>query len=104
MNHTTISDELVAAPKKIWARLEPTDECRRATSFLLEVANTHPETRQSGGQLSQSASKFLRVKDNGLITIGADYLVVSIEPTERLMEFMAAHGARKHERAEGQDL
>jgi hypothetical protein len=60
--------------------------------------------RQSGGQLSQPASEFFRVKDNSLLAIGTDYLVVSIEPTERLMELMAAHRAGEHERAESQHL
>jgi hypothetical protein len=87
--------------RKMWARIEPTSDCKRATSFLLDIANGLPEMGEGVREILQLAPEFFRVKNDILFAVGTNYLVVSIEPTERLMELMAAHRARENERTEG---
>jgi hypothetical protein len=72
-----------------------TPEFREVLRALRSVAGASPEIGGSFPELGQSASDCFRVKDDCLVATGTGDLVITLEPTERMLEFVAAKRARE---------
>ena len=67
---------------------------REALQVLRFVANSNPEVKSSLPQIPQSAADLFRVKNDNVFAVGTNEFVVTLEPTERLLEYLSAVRAR----------
>jgi hypothetical protein len=80
MDHITISEEV-----------------RAGITCLREIRNASPELRDRFSDFLQSNAELFRVKDDRVLAIGTSDVVISLEPTKRLSELVAAVRAWKDE-------
>jgi hypothetical protein len=76
-------------------RIEVSAEAKEAIHLLREVSGTLPQFRDCFPELPQSAADCFRVKDDHVLTAGTNELVITLEPTQRMLEFVAAVWARE---------
>jgi hypothetical protein len=57
---------------------------------LVVIRNTHPESMDGGPEFPQGVTEFIRVKNDPLFAVGTDDVIVTLEPTERLVELVNA--------------
>jgi hypothetical protein len=62
---------------------------------LRVVFNTPPEALHSFPALKQSCSEWFRVKADDISAIGTSDLIITLEPTERLVELVTAVRTRE---------
>jgi hypothetical protein len=74
--------------------IELSEDFREALRELRNIANALPEHSSGFPQLAQSAADLFRVKNDGIFAIGTNNLVITLEPTERLREYLSAMRAR----------
>jgi hypothetical protein len=70
-------------------RIEITEDARTGVQYLHNIRRAHPESDQALPNGIHCVSELFRVKDNSLFAGGADDLVITLEPTERLLELVA---------------
>lgn len=71
-------------------RIEITEEVRAAVEYLRDVAHAVPEFKSGLPQFPKSLADCFRIKDDPLFALGTSDLIITLEPTERLMELIAA--------------
>ena len=64
----------------------------RLVRQLVVIRNTHPEKVNSGSEFPQSITEFIRIKNDPLFAVGTDDMIVTLEPTERLVELAERSG------------
>jgi len=79
------------------------DDFRKGLQSLRDVADALPEMLKRFPELPQRNSELFRVKDDSFLAVTTGDLVITLEPTERLMEVIAAARAWKAERGSGEE-
>jgi hypothetical protein len=79
------------------------DDFRRGLDALEDVADALPEVCERCPELPHSLSELFRVADDGFFAIRTGDLVITLEPTKRLAELIAAARAWKREHNIGQE-
>jgi hypothetical protein len=74
-------------------RIELAPGVREGVQVLRDVLNASPETHHGRSGFSQSASEWFRVKQDDVFAVGTGGLVITLEPTESLLELLAAKRA-----------
>ena len=85
-------------------RIQISDAFREGLNSLREVRHALPEVCESNPDLPQRNSELFRIKDDSFMAVRTGDLVITLEPTERLMELVAAARARKGELAIDQEI
>jgi hypothetical protein len=75
------------------------DAFRAGLASLEDIADALPEICKRCPDLPQSVSELFRIKNDSFLAIGTGDLVITLEPTERLIELVAA--ARTWKRISG---
>jgi hypothetical protein len=75
--------------------IEISKEFRIGISALRDVANALPKACKCLPELPHKNSDLFRIKDDSILAIGTNDLVITLEPTERLRELVAAVRARE---------
>ena len=76
-------------------RIEASPEAKQAIWLLRKVSSALPQFRDRFPELPQSAADCFRVKDNCVPTVGTGELIITLEPTEQMLKFVAAVRARE---------
>lgn len=74
--------------------IELSDDFRKTVRELRAVARSNPKLLRSLPQLCQSAADCFRIKNDSLFAVGTDDLVITLEPSERLVEFLSTARTR----------
>jgi hypothetical protein len=80
------------------------DAFRNGLTQLEGVADALPEVCKRFPELPQSVSELFRVKDDGFFAVRTSDLVITLEPTERLLELVSAARTWKGIRSIGQEV
>jgi hypothetical protein len=78
-------------------RIAPTRELTHWLKLLRDVMDARPESISGLPHLQQGASDLFRVKSDPLFAVGTNDVIITLEPTERLIELVSALRAREGE-------
>jgi hypothetical protein len=84
--------------------IEINEDFREALRQLREVRDAIPEVCDSDPSLPQRNSDLFRVKGDSFRAVATGDLVITLEPTEGLMDLIAAIRAWKAERRIGKEI
>lgn len=79
-------------------RIEISEAFRNALSALHDIAGTLPEAFQRFPELAQSNAELFCVKDDDVRAVMTDKFIITLEPTEKLLNLIATVRAFKAER------
>jgi len=94
-----LGKDILGAPSqpKPHNSIEITDGLPKLLNSLRQAARTEPENLRFGPEVFQDVSKLVRVKCDRVFAAGTDNIVVTLEPTELLIEIVPATGAVQRE-------
>jgi hypothetical protein len=78
-------------------RILPSEDLLRAYRWLHVVRDASPEEVSTFPEIPQSVADVVRVKQDRLFASGTGDIIITLEPTERLTELVAALRAREFE-------
>ncbi|MBZ5580170.1 MAG: hypothetical protein LAP40_26725 [Acidobacteriia bacterium] len=78
--------------------IEISEGYREGLRCLRFIRDAGPETREYFSQFLNSNTELFRIKDDNVFAVGTGDMVITLEPSERLRELMAAVRAWKAER------
>ncbi len=67
-----------------------TPDLARSLRRLVDMRDAAPQGVDGISEFPQSIAEFIRIKDDPLFAVGTNDVVVTLEPTERLLELVNA--------------